>query len=97
MNMKTIFQIVIFIFVNFIGFLCISLAFHMAQQKGLFGDTIDQTEVSHFFTNALFAWGAGAIVSTSFFVIEGPLRYLTLMASKIAVLLYWLKFVFLSG
>jgi len=80
-----------------LGFACISLIFHIAQQSGMFEQATDRVIIDAFFQNAMFAWIAGIIISIGYFIIQNPLKYLCLLAPILSVIIYGLKLTFLSA
>jgi len=83
--MKTILKIFIFLSINVAAFFSTAITFHVAQLQGKFSETIDPIVVSSFFQSAMFAWAAGAIISIGFFVLNGMIRFVVLLAPLIAV------------
>jgi len=94
--MRIILKIIILLTSIAIGFASTSLTFHGAQLLGAFNQAADQAYINAFFQNAIFAWLAGVILSIGYLLISNPLKYICLFSPILAVIIYGLKFVFLS-
>ena len=95
--MKYILNIITFLAVNAIGFLSITIMFHILQTQGYFTQIADQTAISSIFQKAIFAWLAGSAISIGYLVINHAIRYVLLLAPILAVIAYWLKLMLLSS
>jgi hypothetical protein len=93
--MKKIYDILLFILANAIGFMSTSITYHASVLSGRFPTEIIETDPaafnSAFFTGTMLTWICCAVVSFGFFTIRSKWRFLFLLIPALLPIAYGLS------